>query len=205
MPHKPSAELDTSVRERLLAAATTLFAQKGYSATTVREIVAAAGVTKPVLYYYFQSKEGLYLELMRRTSQRFMALVEEPLAGESVAEKLLLLARRAWRVYRENQQTMKVIYSIYYGPPQGAPYVDFDAIYLAFFQTVTDLVGEGLSNGELRPGDAQLYTWALMGSVHLAMEMEMCMPQLSPGEEGLVRVIQMLLERIVGPDHQQKD
>jgi AcrR family transcriptional regulator len=41
---------DISVRNRLLSAATELFSSKGYSATATREIVTAAGVTKPVLY-----------------------------------------------------------------------------------------------------------------------------------------------------------
>ncbi|MCE1227092.1 MAG: TetR/AcrR family transcriptional regulator, partial [Geobacteraceae bacterium] len=53
---------DTSanVRQRLLDAALQLFSTKGYAATSVRELVEAAGVTKPVLYYYFKNKEGLY-------------------------------------------------------------------------------------------------------------------------------------------------
>ena len=55
---------NSAVRERLLREALRLFTERGYAATTVREIVAAAGVTKPVLYYYFGSKEGLYLEIM---------------------------------------------------------------------------------------------------------------------------------------------
>jgi len=37
----------------------------------VREIVAAAGVTKPVLYYYFRNKEGIYLELMQGSLPRW--------------------------------------------------------------------------------------------------------------------------------------
>ena len=36
-----------------------LFASRGFDATSVREIVEGAGVAKPTLYYYFQSKEGL--------------------------------------------------------------------------------------------------------------------------------------------------
>ncbi|MEA2040283.1 MAG: TetR/AcrR family transcriptional regulator, partial [Thermodesulfobacteriota bacterium] len=48
-----------SVRARLLVAGTTIFAEKGYASTTVREIVARAGVSKPVLYYYFKNKEGI--------------------------------------------------------------------------------------------------------------------------------------------------
>ena len=41
-----------------------LFAERGYDATSVREIVEAAGVAKPTMYYYFRSKEGLAQALL---------------------------------------------------------------------------------------------------------------------------------------------
>jgi AcrR family transcriptional regulator len=47
-------------KERIVAGAVRLFCLKGYEATSVREIVEAAGVTKPVLYYYFKNKEDLF-------------------------------------------------------------------------------------------------------------------------------------------------
>ncbi|MFZ2948198.1 MAG: helix-turn-helix domain-containing protein [Desulfuromonadaceae bacterium] len=48
----PIAEaVDVTVRERLLTAALTIFNTKGYAAASVREIVVAAGVTKPAIYY----------------------------------------------------------------------------------------------------------------------------------------------------------
>jgi AcrR family transcriptional regulator len=47
-------------RERLLETAIGMFAAKGYAGTSVREIVERAAVSKPVLYYYFKSKEGLF-------------------------------------------------------------------------------------------------------------------------------------------------
>src|SRR5436190_16782825 len=50
---------DNTIAAKLLDSAVRLFADKGYPATSTREIVEAAGVTKPMLYYYFQSKEGL--------------------------------------------------------------------------------------------------------------------------------------------------
>ena len=53
-----------AVRERLLNVALQLFAQKGFESTSIREIASAAQVTKPTIYYYFKSKEGLYLELL---------------------------------------------------------------------------------------------------------------------------------------------
>ena len=45
--------------ERLLRAATTLFAEHGFDGTSVQEIVEAAGVTKGAMYHYFASKEDL--------------------------------------------------------------------------------------------------------------------------------------------------
>ncbi|OLR92985.1 TetR/AcrR family transcriptional regulator [Actinokineospora bangkokensis] len=60
------------VRDRVVRAAVTLFARKGFEATTVREVVAEAGVTKGALYHYFDSKEDLLVEVYRtmQTAQR---------------------------------------------------------------------------------------------------------------------------------------
>ena len=49
-----------SVRERLLRAATKLFARSGFAGTTVDEVVEAAGVNKRMVYHYFGNKERLY-------------------------------------------------------------------------------------------------------------------------------------------------
>jgi AcrR family transcriptional regulator len=54
------------VPQRLLAAATRLFAGQGYDRTSVQEIVEAAGVTKGALYHYFGSKEDLLQEIYSR-------------------------------------------------------------------------------------------------------------------------------------------
>ena len=50
--------------ERIATAAIHLFSEKGYEATAVREIVDAAGVTKPVLYYYYKNKEDLFRSII---------------------------------------------------------------------------------------------------------------------------------------------
>ena len=56
----------TPVPQRLLAAATRLFAEQGYDRTSVQEIVEAAGVTKGALYHYFGSKDDLLHEIYAR-------------------------------------------------------------------------------------------------------------------------------------------
>jgi TetR/AcrR family transcriptional regulator len=53
-------------RDRLLEISLSLFARKGYDAVGVQEIVSAAGVTKPTLYHYFESKRGLLEAVLER-------------------------------------------------------------------------------------------------------------------------------------------
>ncbi|RMX05810.1 TetR/AcrR family transcriptional regulator [Corticibacter populi] len=47
-------------RERILQAATRLFAAQGYANTTIAQIAAELGVTKPFVYYYFHDKQALF-------------------------------------------------------------------------------------------------------------------------------------------------
>lgn len=188
---------DGAVRQRLLQAACDLFAQKGYAAATVREIVAAAGVTKPVLYYYFGSKEGLYLELMGGITQSFLAILEEPPPeGHTARQRIVRLGELAFHVFCQNLQAMKVMHAIYYGPPQGAPFVDFDALHQRFQDELLKLVQEGMANGEFRSEDAQVMAWALLGAEHLAMELELCMPGQRMGLAGLRRATDLILDGI---------
>jgi len=185
------------VRERLLSGATGLFASKGYAATTVREIVERAGVTKPVLYYYFRSKEGIYLDLMREPFSKFAALVEETLVpAGSARERLFRLCLMGYDIFVENLDAARVMYSIYYGPPQGAPFIDFDAYHRRFQEAVLQVLREGILDGEFRRVNLQDAMWAVTGAVNVAMEVELCHPSQSLGRDGVRRVLKIVLEGV---------
>ena len=185
------------VRTRLLAAATELFANRGYAATTVREIVERAGVTKPALYYYFRSKEGIYLALMREPFERFVALVDGTAAEERTArERIVRLCLRAYDIFVEHLALARVMYAIYYGPPQGAPFVDFDAYHLRFQEAVLSLLEEGIRRREFRRGEARDMMWAVVGAVNVATELELCRPAQSVGREGIRRMLGILFDGI---------
>jgi AcrR family transcriptional regulator len=69
-------------RERIIAQAIRLFCEKGYEATSVREIVEAVGVTKPVLYYYFKNKDELFRFILQNSMdplfEEIQAVVQDP-------------------------------------------------------------------------------------------------------------------------------
>jgi TetR/AcrR family transcriptional regulator len=186
-----------SVRHRLLAAATDLFTQRGYAATTVREIVGAAGVTKPVLYYYFRNKEGIYLELMRQAFARLDELIGGSAGdGGSATQKLLRLCDRTYTLFMENVKVARVMYSIYYGPHQGAPFFDFDSYHLKFQEAVRGLIQEGIREGEFRKGNPEDMTWAILGAINVAMEVHLGHIELELGREGLARVLKLIFQGI---------
>jgi AcrR family transcriptional regulator len=70
-------------RSRILAAATRIFARKGYDGASMSDIAEAAGVTKPVLYDHFASKDALFETLLRSIRDGLLAKGRE--IGQSSA------------------------------------------------------------------------------------------------------------------------
>ncbi len=66
-PSRPTTRLDAPARrESILDAAELLFVQAGFHATGTRDLAKACGVTEPVLYRHFPSKESLFIEVVTR-------------------------------------------------------------------------------------------------------------------------------------------
>jgi AcrR family transcriptional regulator len=90
-------------KQQLLDAAARLFAEQGYAATRVVDIVDAAGVAKGLFYWYFENKEALFRELaadMRRRLRRQQAIAVDDQAPALV--RLLQGAVASVRFMAEN-------------------------------------------------------------------------------------------------------
>jgi AcrR family transcriptional regulator len=81
--------------ERALMAAGHLFREKGFAATTVREIAAAAGMLPGSLHYRFPSKDAILVALMNRGVKRAIAAVRAATQNEKDAVERLRLGLRA--------------------------------------------------------------------------------------------------------------
>lgn len=162
-------------RERLLAAALDQFALRGYAATSVRELCEAAGITKPVLYYYFKSKEGLYLQLMEESYAMLEAMLAD-FAGlpGSVRERVAQFCAGVLDSCILQLPLVKLIYSIHYGTPQGAPAFNLEQNYDRILDAIKGLVEEGIAQGEIRSGNVQDIVWTIMACLSLAIEEQLC-------------------------------
>lgn len=184
-------------RERLLCAALNQFTLRGYAATSVRELCEAAGVTKPVLYYYFKSKEGLYLQLMEGSYAQFESILADLTSIQgNVRQRLEFFCKGLFDSYTKQLPLIKLCYSIYYGTPQAAPYFDLDKYYDRLLQVITGFVAEGIKSGEISPGNVQDIAWTIVACMNIAIEEQLCHSEPRIDGEAMIRMIDLVFNGI---------
>jgi AcrR family transcriptional regulator len=72
-----SPRIKSDARDRIVNAACELFYQQGYHATSVDQVIAAAGVSKPTVYNYFPTKEELCLGYLEERTRREVAMMND--------------------------------------------------------------------------------------------------------------------------------
>jgi AcrR family transcriptional regulator len=159
-----------STADRILKKALELFSTRGYEATSVREICEAAGITKPTLYHFFGSKEGVYRALVDGTLERYNADMDQIL-GEPGAtrDRLKRLARHSFDEVRSDPEVIRFILSLLYNPSSAAPPTQFARYYEAQQRRVAACLEAGTARGELRPGPTATRLLLFMGGIGESM------------------------------------
>ncbi len=189
-----------SVRDRLLDAAIARFSTRGYAATSIREIVQAAGVTKPALYYHFQSKEGIYRAILDGVASTVESTVEAGLAGGgTVRARVERLFLTMYAVFEREKPAVRFLNSVFWGPKQGAPAFDFGAVNRTFMSALQELVAEGIASGELRRADAGDVSRILAAVLSHSMDLALVFPRLAQGKAGLRRALDLLFQGLAAP------
>jgi len=140
-----------SSKEAIHAAATALFAEQGYAATSTREICERAGITKPVLYYYFGNKEQLYQELILDAFNEYRkALLRAARRGSTAEEKIVNVLDAMFTFTRKRPELIRIGFRMMFAPEKGAPAID--PVELGQFdqRLMQQMIREGIRKGELR-------------------------------------------------------
>src|SRR5262245_16559947 len=91
----------TERRELIVRVATEAFAERGYQGASIDEIARRSGVSAPVLYDHFASKQDLYRTLLERTRDELLAMWREHLFSDEPAAVRIPRAIDAWAAYVE--------------------------------------------------------------------------------------------------------
>lgn len=154
-------------RERqMLDVADAVFAARGYHAASMDEIAAGVGVTKPMLYSYFGSKEGLYLASVERSGGQLLARFREAGALDAPARDRLAAGIHAFFAFvDERREGWAVLYRE--AAAQGGPFAARVAVLRSRIASiVAGLLAEAAEEGELdaAPGDAEGFAHAIVGA-----------------------------------------
>lgn len=148
-------------RSELLAFATERFAANGYHPTSVAELVDGLGVGKGVFYWYFESKEDLFMEILRSGEHELRRVQHEAMGDEPDPVRRLELAiiasMRWWSAHRD-------LYTL----------IEFAATEAGFaegirkgqkvaLQDTRRLVQQAMDSGAVPDGDATVTAQAILG------------------------------------------
>src|SRR5690349_15395991 len=163
---------DNDCRSKLIAAATPLFAEKGFNGVGVRELANAAQANISMISYYFGGKEGLYAEVLNQQFETLKRLTELKTMERDPMEKFELYVRATVARYRKNPYLLR-----FYTSELTNPTPCFETIVKPAIKGVVQILLETFSDGlshekfrdDLDPTDTVL---ALAGMINFYFLLE---------------------------------
>ena len=141
--------------ERLLDAALTLFASKGFAATSVREIIEATGVTRPVLYYYCDSKQDLFERVVRWKHENAYEELDSAISeAEGIVHRLRVIIRGTFAFCVADPRVPQLMFQTSFGPVVSELAEFLKSMSDKRFGIVANVCQEAIDSGELHGGEA---------------------------------------------------
>ncbi|MEU2246193.1 TetR/AcrR family transcriptional regulator [Streptomyces sp. A0958] len=158
----PWAEVTPEAARRLLVAAVDAFAERGYHATTTRDIAGRAGMSPAALYIHYKTKEELLHRISRIGHDRALALLESAAdGGGTAAERLASAVRSFVRWHAERHTTARVVQ--YELDALGEEHrTEIIALRRRTDAVVRRIIGEGVASGEFDVPDVPGTTLAVL-------------------------------------------
>jgi AcrR family transcriptional regulator len=149
-------------RAQLLDVGRRLFAERGLDGTSIEEIAARAGVSKPVVYEHFGGKEGLYAVVVDREVERFLTMATTLLEGEDTMAKFELAAVELLKYIQENSDGFRILVRDS-NPTSGSG--TFASLISDIASQVEHILGDVLKTRGYDPKLAPVYAQMLVGMV----------------------------------------
>ena len=152
----------TERRAQLLDIGRRLFAERGLDGTSIEEIAAKAGVSKPVVYEHFGGKEGLYAVVVDREVERFITMATRLLEGEDTTAKFEVAAVVLLRYIQDNSDGFRILVRDS-NPASGSG--TFASLISDIASQVEYILGDVLKSRGYDPKLAPMYAQMLVGMV----------------------------------------
>lgn len=172
-------ERDRQLREDdFLAAAETLFGEKGYHETSMEDVARTAEYATGTIYRYFESKEALYNALLERKGKIFFDDLEQNVrTGLSPLEEVRELLRCELDFHFENQSFMR-IYFEEIGPHKekravGGMSKTLQDQYAAYMTRWRDALARGMQEGVFEKQDVDMSMAAIVGFTKQVMQLSL--------------------------------
>jgi AcrR family transcriptional regulator len=153
--------LDHLNAERILNEGWKLFQQKGYRGVTIDELCLNCGLSKPTVYYYFQDKENLFVQVLKFKLRGFHNVIEQP---GTLAERLQRVAANILESF-DHEYTMLLRDREHLKKPENLQGIR-EAFRGELFGPLTGLMQSGIQQGELESDDANLLTLVFLGIIN---------------------------------------
>lgn len=149
-PRRVDSEQHVDTASLILAQAGTLFAERGFSAVSINDIVAAAEVSKPTLYYYFPDKEALYSAVLVEIIGKAGASFQETLSRSMpLREKLVALTEKFFEHAPASLPCLLRDVAQHLNPDSSGRVLDLYRTLI--YKPFEDLFQESMTKGELKP------------------------------------------------------
>ena len=153
--------LDHENAERILNEGWKLFQQKGYRGVTIDELCLRCGLSKPTLYYYFQDKENLFVQVLKYKLHGFHSVIEQP---GTLLERLQRVAASILESFQSEYSTL-LRDRQHLRRPENLLGIR-DAFRSEMIGPLTDLMLLGIQQGELEQEDPDLLTLVYLGIIN---------------------------------------
>jgi AcrR family transcriptional regulator len=146
-----------------------LFGRNGYAGTSIRAICEAAGVTKPVLYYHFRSKEQLFKELMLDSFSFYLkTMLRASNSHGDLRSRLIGIVHNDFQEAKANPLRIRLLLRMIFAPEEHRPEFNFVRELEKQRNLIARVLQEGIEAGTIR-GDARELATGLLGMDMIAV------------------------------------